>query len=131
MSEFDLNDADLEAALEPAAKARKPKTVEKVLDPEEDRENWPTIFIDFEDKKPNYEFVGVSGTMKDGRPFTHSMQIQRGVDAKVPPSVVNMLRSTKQTVYHQSPDPMTGRMNMNRSDRAPLPWRLIEKGKYC
>lgn len=111
----------------PAASAKKTKA----LDPEEDRANWPTIFIDFEDGKPNYEYVGVSGTMKDGRPFTHSLQIQRGVDVVVPPSVVNMLRTTKQTVFHQTPDPVTGRQVMHRNDRAPLPWRLIEKGKYC
>lgn len=116
---------DLIAASTPPAK----KT--KALDPEEDRANWPTIFIDFEDGKPNYEYVGVSGTMKDGRPFTHSLQVQRGVDVVVPPSVVNMLRTTKQTHYHQTADPVTGRQVMHQNDRAPLPWRLIEKGKYC
>ena len=103
----------------------------KVLDPEEDRENWPTIFIDFEDGKPNFEFVGVRGTMKDGRPFTHELRIQRGVDVQVPPSVVNFLKISKEARYTQTPDPVTGRMTMNRTDRAPLPWRLIEKGKYC
>lgn len=108
-----------------------PPAATKVLDPEEDKENWPTIFVDYEDGKPNFEFIHVAGTMKDGRPFEHSLRVMRGVDVKVPPSVVNMLKTTKQTHFHQTPDPVTGGMTMNRSDRSPIPWRLTEKGKYC
>jgi hypothetical protein len=130
MDEFGLNDDQLEQELsKPSGSKAKAK---KVLDPEEDKANWPTIFVDFEDGKPNYEFLGVSGTMKDGRPFTHTLQIQRGVEGvPVPPSIVNMLSSTKETRFVQSQDPVTGRMNMTRTERAPIPWRLIEKGKYC
>lgn len=106
----------------PAAAAKKAKA----LDPEEDKVNWPTIFIDFEDGKPNYEFLGVSGTMKDGRPFTHTLQVQRGVDVPVPPSVVNMLRDAKAMVGTQ-PD-LT--KPMVRTNRSSLPWHLVEKGKY-
>ncbi len=104
---------------------------EKVLDPEEDKENWPTIFIDFEDGKPNYEFLGCSGTMKDGRPFTHTLQVMRGVDVKVPPSIVNMLRTSREARYHQVQDPVSGRLTMVRNDRSSIPWRMTEKGKYC
>lgn len=129
MSEFGLNDEQLEQELAkgPTNKVK----AKKVLDPEEDKANWPKIFIDFEDGKPNYEYLGVSGTMKDGRPFTHTLQVMRGVDASVPPSIVNMLRSTKETRYNQVPDPTTGRMNLVRTERSPIPWRLVEKGKYC
>lgn len=125
MSEVELDlFTDEQLQPEQAAQARK-------LDPEEDRENWPTIFIDFEDGRPNYAFLGASGTMKDGRPFNHQLQVQRGVDVKVPPSIVNMLRTSKERHGRQVEDPVTGRMVMNHYDKSSEPWRLIEKGAYC
>lgn len=123
MSEFDLNDDQLEKALEPPAKAKG----KKFIDPEDDRENWPSIFIDFEDQKSNFEFLAVRGTKKDGSPFNHELKVQRGVNVKVPPSVVNMLRDSVTAKYDQ-PDLTRPAV---RTDRASLPWRLIEKGKYC
>ena len=109
----------------------KPKTPKKkVIDPEDDRENWPVIQIDFEDGHPNYAFCGASGTKQDGSPFTHSLQVQRGVDVKVPPSIVNMLRSAKEARYNQVPDPVSGRVNMVKTERSGIPWHIVEKGKY-
>lgn len=102
----------------------------KAIDPEDDRENWPVISIDFEDGHPNYAFCGASGTKKDGSPFTHSMQIQRGVDVSVPPSIVNMLRSAKEARYNQVANPITGRQDMIKTERSGLPWHIVEKGKY-
>jgi hypothetical protein len=107
-----------------------PSKKAKAIDPEDDRANWPVIHIDFEDGKPNYEYIGVAGTKRDGSPFTHNLQVQRGVDAAVPPSIVNMLRSTKEKRYRQVPDPQTGRMQMICTERSPMPWQLVEKGKY-
>lgn len=125
--EFDWGLGEETPAEPKEAKSKKAKK----LDPEEDRANWPTIQIAFEDAKPNFEFIGVAGTMKDGRPFSHQLRVQRGVDVQVPPSVVNMLRSTKQAHYHQKADAQTGRMELVRTDRPPLPWQLIDKGAYC
>lgn len=65
-----------------------------------------------------------------GKPFQHDLKIMRGVDVAVPPSVVHMLQDTKKTKYHQTTDPVTGRSIMQPRDVPPIPWHLVEKGKY-
>jgi hypothetical protein len=100
------------------------------LDPEYDRENWPTIIIDFEQGKPNYEFVAAHGTCKNGDPFGWDMQIQRGVEVKVPPSIVYVLRDARSTHFTQVTDPMTGTTSMRRQDRSAIPWSLVSGGKH-
>jgi hypothetical protein len=98
----------------------------KSIDPEDDRKNWPVIHIDFEDGKSNFEFLAARGTKKDGSPFNHELKVQRGVDVAVPPSVVNMLRTSIAARYHQGDLSQPVR----RTDRSALPWQLVEKGKY-
>jgi len=100
------------------------------IDPEYDRENWPTILIDMEDGKPNYEFLSVHGTLGNGEPFDHDLKVMRGVNVQVPPSVVNMLRTAISAHYTQRKDPVTGTNIMIRSDRSAVPWRLVRGGKY-
>lgn len=100
------------------------------IDPEMDRENWPTIHIEMEDGKPNYEFVSASGTMKNGKPFGHDLQIMRGVDVQVPPSIVHVLRDAIATHHVPRRDPSNGKLKMERQDRSAVPWRLIKSGKY-
>jgi len=100
------------------------------LDPEYDRENWPTVLIDFEQGKPNYEFVAAHGTCKNGDPFGWDMQIQRGVNVKVPPSIVYALRDARGSHYTQTTDPSTGKTSMLRQDRSAIPWTLVSGGKY-
>lgn len=100
------------------------------IDPERDRENWPTIMIDSEKDKPNYEFVAAHGTLRNGEAFSHECQIQRGVEVKVPPSIVRVLQLAVSAHYEQRPDPMTGKNMMVRSDRSAIPWRLVRPGKY-
>ena len=111
--------------------AEEPQQItEAKLDPEQDRDNWPTILIDMEDEKPNYEFLSTSGTMKDGTPFNHDLQVQRGIGVKVPPSIVHTLEEAVSTHYVQRRDPQTGKNIMIRQDRSAIPWRLVHKGKY-
>ena len=100
------------------------------IDPEMDRVNWPTIHIEMEDGKPNYEFVSASGTMKNGKPFGHDLQIMRGVDVQVPPSIVHVLRDAIATHHVPRRDPSNGKLKMERQDRSAVPWRLIKSGKY-
>jgi len=107
-----------------------PVQMPKEIDPEYDRENWPTIMIDMEDGKPNYEFLSVHGTLKNGEPFDHDLKVMRGVNVQVPPSVVNMLRTAVSAHYTQRKDPVTGTNIMDRSDRSSIPWRLVRGGKY-
>jgi len=107
-----------------------PVQMQKEIDPEYDRENWPTIMIDMEDGKPNYEFLSVHGTLKNGEPFDHDLKVMRGVNVQVPPSVVNMLRTAVSAHYVQRQDPVTGTSIMVRSDRSAIPWRLVRGGKY-
>lgn len=118
-----LNDDDVSHAVLPDPKA-------EAIDPEDDRDNWPEIEIDYEDGKPNFEFLAASGTRKNGKPFNHELRVMRGTPVAVPPSIVNMLRETKRTTYRQRRDPETGRNVMVPEDRPPIPWRLVEKGKY-
>jgi hypothetical protein len=127
--EFGIPDLEEPNTQPPTAKGGKKKPV-KIIDPEDDKKNWPVIFIDFEDGLPNYQYCAASGTKKNGQPFTHSLQVQRGVDVAVPPSIVNMLRDSVEARYSQTPDPVTGRMSMNKTARSGLPWHIVEKGKY-
>ncbi len=122
--EFGLDDLDVQA--KPSA----PKKNKKVLDPEMDKKNWPMIHIEMEEGKPNYEYLAAHGTMKDGRPFGHELQVMRGVDVQVPPSIVYMLQDAVSAHYVQRRDPTTGKMLMTRQDRSSIPWRMIKGGKY-
>jgi len=112
------------------ADAAAQKRAQKTLDPEQDKKNWPTIHIEMEEGKPNYEFLAVRGTMKTGRTFSHELQVMRGVDVQVPPSVVNMLRESVATYFAQQRNAITGKMDMIRQNRSSIPWRLITGGKY-
>lgn len=125
------------APKKPAQKAKEPEPTPEpepprraTLDPEDDRENWPTIHIEMEDGKPNYEFLAMHGTKKNGQPFGHELQVMRGVDVKVPPSIVNMLRMAVAAHYVPTRDPQTGKSKLQRQDRSSVPWRLIHGGKY-
>ena len=100
------------------------------VEPEKDRANWPAIHIEEEEGKPNYEYVAAHGTHKDGTPFSHEMQIMRGVDVAVPPSIVHNLRDAVSAQYSQRRDPETGRAMLRRHNRSAIPWRLIKPGKY-
>ena len=137
--EFDLG-MDDEVVLPPLAKPTKKKAARSepveefvaepaFIDPEDDRENWPTIYIEMEDGKPNYEFVASHGTKKDGSSFGHDLQIMRGVDVQVPPSIVNTLKEMVATHYvpKRGPD---GRAFLDRQDRSSIPWKLVRGGKY-
>lgn len=114
---------------EKPAKATAPKVGPKALDPEDDRDNWPTIMISSEDGKPNYETVIVHGTKRDGTPFGHDLQIMRGVQVKVPPSVVYCLQDAVATHIVAGKD-RDGHMVQIRQERPSVPWQLINKGKY-
>lgn len=103
-----------------------PSKKSKAIDPEDDRANWPTIHIDFEDGKPNYEFLAARGTKKDGTPFTHELKVQRGVDVQVPPSIVDVLRNAQEARYSQADLSQPVR----RTNRSGIPWQLVNKGKY-
>lgn len=144
--EFDLNEAldgaDVKPQKVPAKKAA------KKIDPEDDRKNWPVIRIARVKGLPNFHYLSASGTRpgpmnsdgtpktdaKDkpilGKPFNHELKVMRGVDVPVPPSIVNMLNSTFRTEYEQTYDPITGRGVLEASDVPPIPWQLVEKGKY-
>jgi hypothetical protein len=131
----DIIDLPPKKEVKKKAAAKKPAApVEAVLlddlDPEYDRANWPTIIIDFEQDKPNYEFVAAHGTCKNGDPFGWDMQIQRGVEVKVPPSIVYALRDARSTHFTQVTDPLTGTTSMRRQDRSAIPWSLVSGGKY-
>jgi hypothetical protein len=116
----------------PAPKKAAPKkAAKKALDPEDDRDNWPTIHIEMEENRPNYEYLASHGTKKDGTAFGHELQVMRGVDVKVPPSIVYMLRDAVAAHYVQRRDPVSNKMTMIRQDRSSIPWRLINGGKYC
>lgn len=114
--------AKKEAAVDPVVE-------EEIVDPEDDRANWPTIYIDSEDGKPNYEFIAAHGTKKDGSPFDHELQVMREVNVKVPPSVVYLLQESTATHYAQRRG-ADGRMQLVAQNRAPIPWRLVDGGKY-
>lgn len=100
------------------------------IDPEEDRANWPTIRIESEKDKPNYEYVSAHGTMLNGKPFGWDMQIMRGVDVKVPPSIVRVLQDAVSTHYPTVIDPVTGAKKQLRQNRSAIPWTLVSGGKY-
>jgi hypothetical protein len=114
--------------------AKKPATKKAApaeeIDPERDRDNWPVIYIEREKDRPNYEFLQVQGTYRDGSPLIHQLRVMRGVDVAVPPSIVRMLRDSIATHYEQRLDPMTNTITMERSDRSSVPWRLVSGGKY-
>jgi hypothetical protein len=114
----------------PIAAASEPVEAELIeLDPEEDRANWPTIRIDSEDGKPNYEFVAAHGTLKNGESFGHELQLMRGVDVQVPPSIVYALRDMIAT-HHVPVRDASGRVSLHRQDRSAIPWQLVKGGKY-
>ncbi len=126
---------EAKAAKAKAAKAAKAKAAKaakaKFIDPEKDRKNWPTIIVEMERGKPNYEYVSAHGTMKNGQPFGHDLQIMRGKEVQVPPSIVYALQDSISTHYIQVRDPVTGKRSLMGQDRSGVPWRLIKGGKYC
>ena len=99
------------------------------LDPEEDRENWPIIHIEMEDEKPNYEYLAAHGTMQDGHPFGHELQVMRGVDVAVPPSIVYSLRDAISSHYSSRRD-SSGKTSLVKQDRSAVPWRLVSPGLH-
>ena len=119
--------------LENTAPAEVPakRSKKEAIDPELDRDNWPVIHIEMEEDKPNYEYLAAHGTLKNGQPFGHELQVMRGVDVAVPPSIVNMLRTSVAAHYRHVPDPKNPKkMQLVRSDRSAVPWRLVKGGKY-
>lgn len=131
--DFDLELGNEIPEMPVGKKNKKPSQTDgvKLIDPEDDRENWPTIIIDAADGMPNYEFVAAHGTKKNGSVFGHELQIMRGVEVQVPPSVVYGLRDTMATHYIQRRDPLTGQNIMIKQERSSIPWRLVKGGKYC
>jgi len=124
-----MDDAPEDEALDEEAPVDPPKA--KFIDPEDDRENWPTIRIEPEEGKPNYEYLAANGTKKNGESFGHELQVMRDVDVKVPPSIVYALQDTIAAHYSQRIDPSTGKMQLVRQNRSAIPWRLVKGGKYC
>lgn len=122
-AEFDLDLGD--------TVVQEPKASAAFIDPELDRDNWPIILIEMEEGKPNYEFIASHGTMKNGEPFDHDMQIMRGVEVAVPPSIVDTLRCSVATHHVPRRNPETNRIELVRQDRSAVPWRLVKGGKYC
>ena len=119
--------AKAEQAPEKAVKAAPEKVA---LDPEEDRENWPIIHIEMEDEKPNYEYLAAHGTMQNGQPFGHELQVMRGVDVAVPPSIVYSLRDAISSHYSSRRDSRTGKTELVKQDRSAVPWRLVNPGLH-
>jgi hypothetical protein len=99
------------------------------LDPEEDRANWPIIRLDSEEGKPNYEYIAAHGTMRNGQSFGHELQIMRGVEVQVPPSIVYVLRDMIAT-HHVPVRDSSGRVKLERQNRSSIPWQLVKGGKY-
>jgi hypothetical protein len=99
------------------------------IDPEEDRENWPIIHIEMEDEKPNYEYLAAHGTMQNGQPFGHELQVMRGVDVAVPPSIVYALRDAISSHYSSRRD-SSGKTSLVKQDRSAVPWRLVNPGPH-
>ena len=99
------------------------------IDPEEDRENWPIIHIEMEDEKPNYEYLAAHGTMQNGQPFGHELQVMRGVDVAVPPSIVYALRDAISSHYSSRRD-SSGKTSLVKQDRSAIPWRMVNPGPH-
>jgi len=118
--------AKAEQAPEKAVEAAPEKVA---LDPEEDRENWPVIHIEMEDEKPNYEYLAAHGTMQNGQPFGHELQVMRGVDVAVPPSIVYSLRDAISSHYSSRRD-SSGKTSLVKQDRSAVPWRLVSPGLH-
>ena len=118
--------AKAEQAPEKAVEAAPAKAA---LDPEEDRENWPIIHIEMEDEKPNYEYLAAHGTMQNGQPFGHELQVMRGVDVAVPPSIVYSLRDAISSHYSSRRD-SSGKTSLVKQDRSAVPWRLVSPGLH-
>ena len=118
--------AKAEQAPEKAVEAAPEKVA---LDPEEDRENWPIIHIEMEDEKPNYEYLAAHGTMQNGQPFGHELQVMRGVDVAVPPSIVYSLRDAISSHYSQRRD-ASGKTSLIKQERSAIPWRLVSPGLH-
>ena len=131
--ELDLGLGDIDIQPIPEQKSKKKADAPAkagAIDPEDDRDNWPVIHIEMEDGKPNFEYVAAHGTKRDGTPFGHELQVMRGVDAKVPPSIIYCLRDAVSDHYVQRRDPMTGQMTMEKQNRSAIPWRMVKGGKY-
>ena len=131
--ELDLGLGDIDIQPIPEAKSKKKAEAPvraAAIDPEDDRENWPTIRIESVDGKPNYETIVCGGTRKNGKPFLHEMQILREHDVKVPPSVVNTLLEAVEAHHVPRRDPVTGKAMLMKQNRSAIPWRMVKGGKY-
>lgn len=128
--ELDLGLADAGVQDIPQPKVQRKKKAAPEIDPEDDRANWPIIYVEFEEGKPNFEFMAVQGTKKDGTPFDHYLRVQRGVEVAVPPSIVYMLRDAISTHMKQVRNMQTGLNDRVFTDRSAVPWRLVRAGKY-
>ncbi len=124
----DLNETLNSAAAAPQEVPDAP--VEKFIDPEDDRENWPIIKIGHVKGMPNFHFLGAAGTKQNGEPFGHELKVMRGVNSPVPPSVLHMLQDTVKTEYEQTFDDKGGFGERTPIDSPPIPYSLIKGGKY-
>ena len=126
-----LGDIDIQPIPEPKSKKKVETPVKaSAIDPEDDRDNWPTIRIESVDGKPNYETIVCGGTRKNGKPFLHDLQIFRGHDVAVPPSVVNTLLEAVEAHHVPRRDPATGKSMLVKQNRSAIPWRMVKGGKY-
>ena len=131
--ELDLGLGDIDIQPIPEAKSKKKAEAPvraTAIDPEDDRENWPTIRIEPVEGKPNYETIVCGGTRKNGKPFLHELQILREHDVKVPPSVVNTLLEAVEAHHVPRRDPVTGKAMLMKQNRSAIPWRMVKGGKY-
>jgi len=131
--ELDLGLGDIDFQPIPEVKGKKKvdaPTKAAAIDPEDDRENWPTIRIESVDGKPNYETIVCGGTKKNGKPYLHELQILREQDVKVPPSAVNTLLEAVEAHHVPRRDPATGKSMLVKQNRSAIPWRMVKGGKY-
>lgn len=129
--EFKLDDLEIDGLPDKKGKAAKPPKAERVIDPEDDRDHWPVIHIEAEEGKPNFEYLYAMGTKKNGDTFEHYLQVRRGENVSVPPSIVYALNDAVATHMRQVKNQATGLNDKIYYERSSLPWRLIKGGKYC
>ena len=87
----------------------------KVKDTKPKSEAYRTIIIDEADNQPNYEVVGVNGKV---------YQIQRGIETKVPESVVEVLRNAVASKYIKVRR-SDGVDDIQKRNLSAIPWRLV------
>lgn len=87
----------------------------KVKEAKPKGEVYRTIIIDEADNQPNYEVVGVNGKI---------YQIQRGVETRVPESVVEVLRNAVASKYIKVRR-ADGVDDIQKRNLSSIPWRLV------